>query len=45
MKNKFQGFKNVLKTKEFWITVSIMIPTVIIFYEIMHVLGSPVAQF
>ena len=44
MENKFQGFKKVLKTREFWITVIIMIPVVVILYGVMYFFGSPAAH-
>ena len=37
MENKFK----VLKSKEFWISVLIMIPVVIILYGVMYLFGSP----
>ena len=37
MENKFK----VLKSKEFWITVAIMIPVVVILYGVMYLFNSP----
>ena len=37
MKNKFK----VLKTREFWVSVAIMIPVVVVFYWVMYLFGSP----
>ena len=40
MENKFK----VLKSKEFWITVAIMIPVVVILYGVMYLFNSPAAH-